>query len=110
MHLQKNLKQRICDLEADKAQVEARMESASARCTEAEQQLEAAERQLTAQERSNEKMHQQLTSLRASYIALSDELQAEARKASAATERAAALENELSDTQVSGALSESFSL
>jgi chromosome segregation ATPase len=90
MHLQKkrDLKQRICVLEADKAQLQEQMESASARCTEAEVLLKAAERELSAQERSNEQMRHHL--------------QEAEKKASAATERAAALEFELSDTRVSG--------
>jgi chromosome segregation ATPase len=88
MHLQKKLKQRISDLEDDKSQLQEKMESASGRCTKAEEQRAAAERQLSAQERSNEEMHHQL--------------QVAEKKASAATERAAALEVELSDTQVSG--------
>jgi chromosome segregation ATPase len=98
MHLQKMSKKKICDLEA---QLEAKIQAASARYAEAEQREEA-ERQLSVQQGENGQMQQEVTSLRASYDALKEELQAAERKACAAAEQAAAVESQLSDTQVSG--------
>jgi chromosome segregation ATPase len=72
------------------------MKSASTRSAKAEEQREAAERELSEKERSKEHMHQRLLSLKASYDALNDQLQVAERQASAATERADALESQLS--------------
>jgi uncharacterized coiled-coil protein SlyX len=96
MHLQKNLKKKVCDLEADKVQLKSQTDSAFTRCAEAERRREEAERQLAKQQQTNQQMQKQVTSLK-------KELQAAEKKAcAAAAEQAAVKGSQLSDTQVSG--------
>lgn len=104
MYLQKrpDLEQTISQLEADKAKLQEQMRSATVRYKASERRCGLAESKLSELECSTEDLGLRYSSLQESHDALTTQMEKMQEKSTAATERAAAMESQLSDMKVTG--------